>query len=137
MAEVTPEQLRCQQASSLPGPSLLSFYTEQQANLLPNCLGSWPDFFNHNLVSPYRVLKLFQDSPHSNLRVFYYQLLRVSYEVETEQGFNRSFIYNLIQIIFSEGFEVFFTTDTDSQRDLYNDQQFKKLFAEFINLLES
>lgn len=86
-------------------------------------------------MSPYRVLKVFRDSPHSNLRVFYYQLLRVTYEVETDQGFNRSFIYNLKQIVFSDGFEVFFSMDTDNQRDLYNDQQFKRLFAEFINLL--
>lgn len=57
--------------------------------------------------------------------------------METDQGFNRSFIYNLIQIVFSQGFEVFFSADTDNERELFNDQTFKKLFAEFINLLEA
>ena len=104
MSEVTVEQLRFQQAVELPGLSLNSFYSPEPANLIPNNLGSCPEFFNHNLVSPYRVLKLFLDSPHSNIRIFYFQLLRVTYEVETEQGFNRSFMYNLIHIVFNENF---------------------------------
>lgn len=43
---------------------------------------------------------------------------------------------NFIQIIFHRDFEIFFTVETDGQRDLYSDGQFKKLFAEFVTLLD-
>jgi hypothetical protein len=71
--------MRFQQAVESPGLALLNFYSPEPADLIPNNTGACPDFFNHNLVSPYRVLKLFLDSPHSNIRIFYFQLLRVTY----------------------------------------------------------
>lgn len=79
MSELTIEQQRFQEASSWPGPSLSAFYNTSSPELFPNCAGGWPDFFNQNLVSPYRVLKILINSPHANIRVFYFQLLRVSY----------------------------------------------------------
>lgn len=80
-------------------------------------------------MSPHRILKHFKNDLQGNIKIFYYQVLRVTYEVETEMGFNTSFMYNLIQIVFHEEFELLFTLETESQRDLYNDFQFKKLFA--------
>jgi len=33
-------------------------------------------------------------------------------------------------------FEILFTPDTEAQRELYNDMQFKKLFCEFLYMLD-
>ena len=41
----------------------------------------YPSFFNDNLVSPHRVLKLFANNTQSNIRIFYVQILRLGYEI--------------------------------------------------------
>jgi|JI6StandDraft_1071083.scaffolds.fasta_scaffold02596_5 hypothetical protein len=135
--ESTPEQLRFQEALRTDGFTLSLFKASPPANLFPNNTQPLPVFFEQNLVSPHRILKHFTDNVHSNIKILYYQLLRVTYEVETEIGFNTNFMYNLIHIVFHEEFELLFTPETESQRDLYNDFQFKKLFAEFIVLLQN
>lgn len=102
MADTTLEQQRFKEYQQIDGPSLHNLKAAMPSNLVPDNQGPIPQFFHDNLVSPYRVLKLFQNSPHSNLRVFYFTLLRITYEIETELGYNRSFIYNLIQIVFHQ-----------------------------------
>jgi hypothetical protein len=53
------------------------------------------------------------------------------------EGVNsRNFILNLRRIVFHPEFEILFTQDTDEKRDIYNDFQFKKLFAEFLVQLD-
>jgi hypothetical protein len=96
----------------------------------------YPSFFNENLVSPNRILKLFASNPQSNIRIFYVQILRLGYEIEVEGVNSRNFILNLRRIVFHPEFEILFTQDTDEKRDIYNDFQFKKLFAEFLVLLD-
>lgn len=135
--ESTPEQLRFQEALRANGFSLSGFRVSPPANLFPNNSLPLPEFFEQNLVSPHRILKHFRNDVHANIKILYYQLLRVTYEVETEVGFNTSFMYNLIHIVFHEEFELLFASETEGQRDLYNDFQFKKLFAEFIVLLQN
>lgn len=39
----------------------------------------YPEFFNENLVSPYRIIKEFLNDPHANIRALYFQLLRLAY----------------------------------------------------------
>lgn len=38
-----------------------------------------PDFFEHNLVDPARVVKGFLNDPQANIRVFYYQYLKLCF----------------------------------------------------------
>lgn len=42
---------------------------------------------------------------------------------------------NFMQLVFHPEFEIFFTVESQEERDLYNDAQFKKLFAEFVTSL--
>lgn len=112
MSEATVELERFQEYLNAPGISLNTLRASTPANLFPSNYGFIPPFFQENLTSPNRILKLLERSPHSNIKIFYYQLLRVSYEVETEAGFNNSFMYNFIHIVFHPQFEVFFTQDS-------------------------
>ena len=45
---------------------------------------TYPDFFNHNLTDDNRVLKVVSGG-YCWARAFYYQLLKVIFEFETEQ----------------------------------------------------
>lgn len=137
MSEMTPEQQRFQEALRAEGYSLTSFPVDNPSNLFPDNVGPEPEFFKSNLQSPNRILKVFKNDPHSNIRIFYFQLLRVTYEIETDNGFNTTFISNLIHIVFHNEFEILFTPETESQRDLYCDFQFKKLFAEFVSMIQN
>jgi hypothetical protein len=83
------------------------------------------------------VIKTSRTDAHSNLRIFYFHLLRLSYEIEmNELGVNKTFITNLRNYVLHPDFEILFTPDTESQRELYNDLQFKKLFCEFLYMLD-
>lgn len=42
---------------------------------------SLPAFFETNLVDPARVVKVFENDPQANVRVFYYQYLKLCFEV--------------------------------------------------------
>lgn len=57
------------------------FYQNEPSNLFPNA-EIYPEFFNENLVSEDRVIKVFYKSIHANIQVFYYQLLLLNSAVE-------------------------------------------------------
>jgi hypothetical protein len=40
-----------------------------------------PPFFDTNLVDPGRVVKEFLNDPQSHIRIFYYQYLRICFEM--------------------------------------------------------
>lgn len=103
--------------------------------MFPDAL-TYPNFFNENLVSPNRVLKVFKDNVQSNIKIFYIQILRLAYEISLEENNSRMFMLNLRRIVFHPEFEILFTQETEEKRDLYNDFQFKKLFAEFLVILD-
>lgn len=42
-----------------------------------------PIFFEHNLLDPARVVKVFKNDPQANIRVFYYQYLKLCFELES------------------------------------------------------
>lgn len=42
-----------------------------------------PAFFDSNLVDPARVVKVFLNDPQANIRVFYYQYLKLCFEIDT------------------------------------------------------
>jgi hypothetical protein len=88
-------------------------------------------------VSPNRVIKTSAPDAHSNFRIFYFHLLRLSYEIETvDTGVNNIFLMNLRNYMLHPDFEILFTPDTETQRDIFNNMQFKKLFCEFIYMLD-
>lgn len=118
------------------GQPLKNFYTEVPVDLLPTAT-TYPEFFETNLLSPNRVIKTSREDAHGNLRIFYFHLLRLSFQIETTDfGVNKTFITNLRNYVLHPDFEIFFTPETEDQRDLYNDAQFKKLFCEFIYMLD-
>lgn len=83
------------------------------------------------------MIKTSRADVHSNLRIFYFHLLRLSYEIETtESGVNKAFLMNLRNYVLHPDFDILFTPETEPQRELYNDMQFKKLFCEFIYMLD-
>lgn len=65
---------------NFPGIELKRYYTETPSNLLPTAT-TYPDFFNHNLLSPNRVVKRLENDAHANLRVFYFSLFRLTYYI--------------------------------------------------------
>lgn len=108
-SEQVVEDARFEEILGLEGIDIQEFYQEAPVNdLFPNAK-SYPEFFNENLVSPDRVLKEFLNNPQSNIRIFYFQVLRLGYEIESETGNNRNFIVNLRRIIFHPDFEILFT----------------------------
>jgi len=40
-----------------------------------------PEFFETNLVDPARVVKVFANDPQAHIRIFYYQYLKLSFEL--------------------------------------------------------
>ena len=131
----TLEDTRFQEILSSPKYSLQSYRVDPpRSSLFPDSI-NYPEFFNENLVSPNRVIKEFLNDPHSNVRIFYFQLFRLGFEVETESNIGREFVLAFRRIVFNSQFEILFTRDSETMRDVYNDFQFKKFFAEFYQLL--
>jgi hypothetical protein len=40
-----------------------------------------PPFFETNLVDPARVVKVFENDPQAEIRIFYYQYLKLCFEL--------------------------------------------------------
>jgi hypothetical protein len=82
-------------------------------------------------VHPARVVKVLRDDPQASIRVFYYQYLKLCFELETV---NYEFYINKIEeIINNKDFKFMFYEDDDPA--LYNDNQFKQLIMEFFGVL--
>ena len=131
-----PEDDRFEEILRLEGHNIRAFHQEGTETFFPNAT-HYPEFFNQNLVNPNRVIKQFINDPQSNIRIFYLQLLRLAFEIPSETGYHHVCLQNLKRIVFHPEFEILFTPDTEPNRDVYNDFQFKKLFAEFVSLLIS
>lgn len=58
--------------------SLQEFRSPQDVYKTPDSL---PPFFDENLVDPARVVKVFVEDPQAHIRVFYYQYLKLCFEV--------------------------------------------------------
>lgn len=65
-----------------PGIDIEEFLSPEN-NIFPDA-STYPPFLDENLLSPLRVVKYFADDPHSNIRVFYYHLLKMTYELVLE-----------------------------------------------------
>lgn len=54
--------------------------TNNDPEIFPNAK-ILPPFFENNLVDPARVVKHFRADPQANIRVFYYQYLKLCFEL--------------------------------------------------------
>jgi hypothetical protein len=59
--------------------SLSEFSTYQEVFKNASAL---PTFFESNLVDPGRVVKSFLNDPQAHIRIFYYQYLRLCFELD-------------------------------------------------------
>lgn len=58
-----------------------AFRRDGVEEVFPNAQ-TFPDFFKNHLVDPNRIIKVFQNDPHANERIFYYQYLRICEDTE-------------------------------------------------------
>jgi hypothetical protein len=82
-------------------------------------------------VDPARVVKAFYNDPQANIRVFYYQYLKLCFELETVDF--EVYIHKIEEIINNEAFKFMFYEDDDAE--VFNDLQFKHLIMEFFGVL--
>jgi hypothetical protein len=61
--------------------SLQDFASTDSQPLFPEAT-TLPDFFHNNLVDPARVVKAFHNDPQANIRIFYYQYLKLCFELD-------------------------------------------------------
>ena len=103
------QDARFEEILSLEGIELQEFYEETPAGNMFVDAQSYPDFFGENLVSPNRILKILSNNPQSNMRIFYFQILRLGYEIESDSDVNKNIILNFRRIVFHPEFEILFT----------------------------
>jgi hypothetical protein len=110
--------------------SLQDFAEEQPGNIFIDA-DKLPAFFDSNLVEPSRVVKVFHNDPQANIRVFYYQYLKLCFEV-TDCDYEQ-YIRKIEDIINDPNFSFVFEDASDNT--IFNDLQFKQLIMEFFGLL--
>lgn len=120
----------------MPGANLTDFFTEPPVNLFPDATNI-PPFFESNLLSSNRTIKTSNNDVHNNIRLFYLHLFRLAYQIDiAEQLPTHQYLTNLKTCLLHPSFEILFTPDTEPQRELYNDVQFKKLFCQALVMLD-
>lgn len=93
-----------------PGIDLDDFFCPESENDIFPTATTYPTFFDENLLSSSRVIKHFPDDPHCNIRVFYYNLLKLSYEFYGENNEAIDFpLTNFKNRVFSDKFEIRFS----------------------------
>jgi hypothetical protein len=110
--------------------SLSEFATYQE--VFKNATGL-PAFFDSNLVDPGRVVKSFLNDPQAHIRIFYYQYLRLCFELENPKSEN--YVQRLEELINNSTFQFIFYQDDDPS--IYNDSNAKGLISQFFQLLGS
>jgi hypothetical protein len=90
-----------------------------------------PEFFQNNLVDAARVVKVFHYDPQATIRVFYYQYLKLCFELQNVDY--ELFTRKIEEILNNKDFKFVFYEDDDSE--IYNDIQFKRLIMEFFQIL--
>ena len=77
------------------------------------------------------MVKRFSNDPQANIRVFYYQYLKLCFELENVD-FER-YIQKIEELINNDEFKFVFYEEDDAE--VFNDLQFKQLIMEFFGLL--
>lgn len=111
--------------------SLESFASPQSTFEIFRDASPLPAFFEHNLVDPSRVVKHFSCDPQANIRVFYYQYLKLCFELENVDF--EGYIRRIEELINNEEFKFVFYEEDDPE--IFSDLQFKQLIMEFFGVL--
>ena len=82
-------------------------------------------------MDPARVVKGFYNDVQANIRVFYFQYLKLCFEIESPNYM--TFIHKVEEVINNPTFNIVFYNDDDPST--FNDTQFKTLISEFFGLL--
>lgn len=77
------------------------------------------------------MVKVFYNDPQANIRVFYYEYLKLCFELDTVDY--EGYINKIEQVINNEGFKFIFYQDDDPS--IFTDNQFKQLLTEFFGML--
>lgn len=109
----------------------LSEFASGEGGVLWEEARSLPEFFQHNLVDPARVVKVFSDDVQANIRIFYYQYLKLCFELDNVDY--EGYISKIETVINNEGFKFIFYEDDDPA--LFSDMQFKSLIMQFFGVL--
>jgi hypothetical protein len=122
---------RCLLASSELQP-LSKFKSFRSFNLTyPDAL-KYPDFFNNNLLSPGRVIKMVRGRS-ALIRAFCYQLLKLSFEIEV---LDIDYVDIFKSVVFMPALLL---EDNDMQSPssgrTHTDRQYKRILADFVQLM--
>jgi len=85
------------------------------------------------LVDPNRVVKCFENDPQANLRIFYYQYLKLCFEIDNVDY--ESYIDKIYDLIRSEDFCFTFPDDDPNRHE--KNVQFKSLMIDFFDIMNS
>lgn len=107
----------------------LSSFTDN-AEVFPN-VKVLPQFFETNLVDSARVVKGFENDPQAYIRIFYYQYLRLCFELENVNY--DLYIRKIQEIINNPEFNFLFYEHDDP--NIFNDNQAKSLIMQFFGVL--
>lgn len=90
-----------------------------------------PAFFEDNLVDPARVVKSFPNDTQAHIRIFYYQYLRLCFEVPNIDY--QYYISHIQGTLNDPNFAIMFPVEDDPS--LFNDHQAKSFIMEFFGIL--
>ena len=104
--------------SNLKMRSLKQFAGFQEVFKTPQQL---PEFFDQNLVDPHRVVKVFLEDPQAHLRVFYYQYLKICFQINSPKS--EELVQKIEELINNPNFKFYFYQEDDES--IFNDTQAK------------
>lgn len=110
--------------------SLKEFQNQQDVFKTPEDL---PAFFDQNLVDPGRIVKVFNDDPQAHIRIFYYQYLKLCFEVTNPKS--EELVQKIEELINNPTFQFIFYQEDD--QSLFNDTQAKSFVSEFFGELSA
>jgi hypothetical protein len=111
---------------------LTRFKSTRSATMLYPDAQSYPQFFNHNLMAPGRVIKAVKGKS-ALTRSFNYQLMKLTFEIEINEV---DYVEVLKSVVFHPGL---LKEDDEMQSPISGrgctDRQYKRIIADFIELM--
>lgn len=100
--------------------------------------GQYPEFFESNLVDPNRVIYRFVDtSTNNSIRVFYYQLFRVCFDLKPSQLLEqREYLKEFRAVVLDDRFRIKCNQKESVETQRLNNSMFKPLIKEFFETME-
>lgn len=98
---------------------------------------TYPPFFITNLLDPHRAILKFTDSPTNNsIRVFYYQLFKICFELNRNELLEqRDYLNELKAVILDDRFRIKCSQKETIDTQRLNNLMFKPLIKEFFEMM--